>query len=131
MTRRPSSTVVRRRCYEYWKTPDGTLICYKCGAIIDPIRNRNAWEAEHDKSRYMGGDDFPPNVKPICSPEAGGCHTEKTRDDAKVHAKARRVEAKRLGFKRSKSPVPGSKRSKWKKKYNRQTGRWETVLRTK
>lgn len=94
MSRRPSSTVIRRRCYEYWKQPDGTLNCYLCDGIMDPVRDK--WEAEHEIVHAHGGSDEPPNVKPVCIP----CHRRKTHEDRKRIDKGRRQRDKHLGFKR-------------------------------
>jgi hypothetical protein len=105
-----------------------------CGRIIDPEKNPEYWEAEHDIARGLGGSDHPPNVKPCCDRETIGClsgpgHKGKTAEDAGKIAKSVRIRETRVGIKRSSKPMPGSKRSKWKKKYNKNTGRWETVRR--
>jgi hypothetical protein len=134
--RRPSSRVVRKRCYEYWKTPDDMLICYLCGRVLDPTKKYNGesiWEAEHDLARWLGGSDDPPNVKPCCNPTCEGLdgigHKEKTKVDTKNYHKTENIHAKRLGFTRVKHKVQGSKGTKWGKKYNRATGRFEAFNR--
>jgi hypothetical protein len=130
MARRASSTLVRKWCFDYWKTPDEKLVCYKCGAALDPKKSPKCWEAEHDLPHNLGGSDKPPNVKPICAPEFGGCHAEKTKVAVARYAKGEAVRAKRYGFRRSKTPIPGSRGTRWAKRYNKITGRWETIART-
>lgn len=129
--RRTSSTLVRKWCYEYWINSDGSLTCYMCNARLDVKKNPRCFSAEHEIPFALGGSDKPPNVKPCCAPNCAnhGGHKEKTKVDVGHISKANAVRAKRLGFKRSKSIVPGSKNSKWARRYNKYTGRWETVER--
>lgn len=60
------------------------------------------------------------------------CHKQKTKKDVALKALANRKSKARLfktGPKTKGRPVPGSKASPWARRYNRQTGRWETVKR--
>ena len=165
MTRRTSSTLVRKWCFEFWCRPWGitrVIDCYLCGRLWEE-RDWAKCEAEHEIPRALGLARFgaeidrPPNVKPCC---AGTCerhsqqsaqstcassqtkqkseesalsqysgHKEKTKADVKRIAKTNRIDAKHSHFRRSANPLPGSKRSHWKKQYNKSTGRWETVRR--
>ena len=97
--KRPSSTAVRRKCWDYWKHLDesGTpfMVCYLSGARIYPSKG-DRWEAEHSIARGLDGSDDPPNVKPALV----DAHKEKTPDDIKRIAKSRRVHEKHFGIKR-------------------------------
>ena len=57
------------------------------------------------------------------------CHAAKTKVDVAIKSVAARKRKKLKGFKVSKNPMPGSRRSPWKKKYNKHTQRFETVRR--
>lgn len=143
MSRRPNSKLVRQWCFEYWVTAAGTLVCYLCGREWAK-KDWHRVEAEHEIARELGlvrfgkEIDKPPNVKPCCS---GNCEVEegsapvghklKTKDDVKRIAKAKRITAKTMKFKRTKNPLPGSRASGWQKKYNKETGRWETIRRSR
>ena len=97
--KRPSSTKVRRECFDYWKRLDeaGTpyLVCYMTGARIYPSRG-DQWEAEHSVRRSSGGSDKPPNVKPVLV----SAHKPKTSSDITENAKGKRVAEKHFGIKR-------------------------------
>lgn len=85
--------------------------CHICG---QRIRGGEAWEADHYKKAVAQGgtsniEDFKPAHK--------GCHAVKTKADNKATNKAKRVKQKHLGIWEPKGkPMPGSKRSKWKRK---------------
>jgi hypothetical protein len=136
--RRPSSTVTRRRCYDYWKQPDGGLICYICKRHFTLAEVKQTkpplWDAEHEIPRSISLDpnkDLPPNVKPACRPtcenhEYG--HAEKTRKDIKSFAKVQRHQDKEMGFSRGRGkPIPGSIGSGLRRRYDRRQKRWITV----
>lgn len=156
MSRRPSSTKTRRDCFEHWATAYGItriLKCYLCGRVWEE-KDWSCVTAEHEIPRSLGLARFgkeidkPWNVKPCCG---GTCspsqpsstspvtspagysqisgHKDKTRQDVKRIAKSVRVADRAKGYKRSKSPMPGSKRSAWKRQYDKQLGRWVTVRR--
>jgi 5-methylcytosine-specific restriction enzyme A len=52
------------------------------------------------------------NCAVLCTP----CHREKTRGDVGTIAKAKRRYARDIGAKTSRNPMPGGRRSKWKRK---------------
>ncbi len=66
------------------------------------------------------------NLQPLCA----GCHGLKTKTDVAVKATAARKRNKRLGItKRTGRPVPGSRDSGWKHRWNKHEQRWEWVRR--
>lgn len=80
MSRRPSSTLVRKWCFEFWCEAYGItriLRCYMCGRVWEE-KDWSKCEAEHEIARALGLARFgkeidkPPNVKPCC---AGSCQT--------------------------------------------------------
>ena len=85
---------------------------------------------EHVVPLWLGGENREKNIQLWCTVP---CSRSKTSVEAKVKAKADRQFKKRMGFASAsdarKPVVPGSKRSRWKKQYNRETGRFETVER--
>lgn len=85
-------------------------ICHLCGLPVDPRRDR--WELDHRIALAAGGSDDDSNLSPAHSK----CHLEKTVGDVAKIAKGKRVRAKLMGTQRQASrPMPGSKRSQWKK----------------
>ena len=67
-------------------------ICHICKGRIETDQ---AWELDHVIPLALGGDDEPDNWRPAHKK----CHGEKTKDDVKVIAKAKRVEIKHNGAK--------------------------------
>ena len=86
---------------------DGT--CHLCGG---KIHAGEAWEVEHVIPFAMGGADTEDNWCPAHTK----CHKAKTVKDVADIAKAKRREARHIGAKVSKSPMPFGKGSKWKRK---------------
>lgn len=84
-------------------------ICHVCAG---KIQVGEAWDADHVIPLEMGGEDGGENLKPAHVK----CHRAKTRKDAGDIAKAKRREANNIGAKQSRNPMPGSKRSGWKKR---------------
>jgi len=82
-------------------TRDGVVYCDGCGL---PCRK---WEIDHIKADAMHVDEDKDksatfeNSRLLCIP----CHKEKTKDDVKIIAKSKRVEAKHLGVKASKQKI--------------------------
>lgn len=99
--KRPSSTKLRRECFEAnkWQGADGRwyLTCHICKGHIDPARE--PWEAEHSIRRVLTRDDGPTNVRPA---HTKGCHEEKTKRDISENAKGKRVSDKSFGIVRKK-----------------------------
>lgn len=88
--------------------------CYLSGIKIGPGM---AWEVEHVLALAAGGEHRESNLAPVLAK----AHKEKTREDRKVIAKINRVRKKHLGLKRSGRPMPGSRRSKWRRKLDGRT----------
>ena len=74
--------------------------CHLCGGRIEAGQR---WEAEHVIPLAMGGEDGLANL----APAHVRCHRTKTRTDASDIAKAKRREAKHLGFHRPRSGFSG------------------------
>lgn len=116
--RRPSSTKIRRECFERWKyrchlSQRWLIDCHLCGLPIDVIKEGpHSWEAEHVLRRSLnrGDDDDIENIKPAHV----SCHADKTREDVTENAKGKRVESNHFGFKKQRRPMPGSKASGWR-----------------
>ena len=116
--RRPSSTKVRRECFDANKyqcplSKRWLMLCHICQLPIDVIKDGpNSWEAEHVLRRSLrrGDDDDIENIKPAHV----SCHADKARDDVRDNAKGKRVEGDHFGFKRQKRPMMGSKASGWR-----------------
>src|SRR5262245_61133143 len=98
--KRPSSTRLRRECFDRHKRVDEAgriyLVCYLCGYRIDPAREK--WEAEHTLRRSLGleGRDDPENILPAHT----ACHKPKTKRDIKENSKGVRVRDKHFGIER-------------------------------
>lgn len=95
--------------------------CQSCGI---KLRDGMRKEYDHIKTAFHGGDNSVENCQVLC----GACHDAKTRDmnsNASVMSmpKSRRMRRAMAGQSgRTKSrPIPGSRRSKWRKKVNGQT----------
>lgn len=83
-------------------------------------------DTDHIKPLWDGGENRETNLQWVCRTP---CHSRKTADEAVERAKANKAQKRMAGFTQSKHPVPGSKASKWAKRYDRTTGRFETVKR--
>lgn len=96
--KRPSSTKVRRECFEAHRRTDEAghvyLVCYLCGGRFNPATT--TWEAEHVIRRVLKKDDTPSNVWPAHAK----CHKPKTANDITENAKGKRVSEKAFGIKR-------------------------------
>jgi hypothetical protein len=118
MSKRPSSTKLRREVFDANKQTDETgrvyLECHICHGRIWP--GVEAWDAEHVVPHANGGTEvLPAHV---------ACHREKTKVDVSDMARGRRSNERHFGIRQHGGSMPGSRRSKWKKKMN-----GETVLR--
>jgi len=105
MTRRNMSTSRRARIFQ---AADG--ICHICNQPIDGTRDR--WEVEHVIALEISRDDSDENLRPAHY----RCHKEKTKEDAAIIAKCKRVEAKHNGTFRTRNPMPGGRGDKRKRK---------------
>jgi 5-methylcytosine-specific restriction protein A len=86
--------------------------CCICGNQIDGVRER--WIDEHELALCFDGSNDLTNRGPAHE----ACAKTKTAKEATTRAKGRRFSEFHLGAKRSKSPMPCGRRSKWKKKMN-------------
>lgn len=111
--RRPSSTKVRRECFEINKyqcplSKRWLMTCHLCGGVIDVIKDGpDSWEAEHTVPFATGGTEvLPAHVD---------CHKVKTARDVKEIAKGKRSSAKHFGIerKRSKLRKPAGMKFDW------------------
>lgn len=92
---------------ETWNRADGK--CEECGVKLQ-VGDRK--EFDHRVPCALGGDNSPENCVLLCSP----CHREKTsKTDVPRIAKAKRVAQKHLGIQQSKTSLPFSKNSRFKK----------------
>lgn len=83
--------------------------CHICGGKINV---GEAWEVEHIIPLSMGGEDEQGNMRPAHKK----CHAGKTKKDVAAVSKAKRRQARHLGIKTSKTPLPFGKNSKLKRK---------------
>lgn len=98
-------------------------ICHRCGQPIDPVRER--WHVGHVIDLACGGEDSLQNM----APEHSSCNLGyAARVGNTMAAKVKRVRNRNLGI-RKKSLFGNSREGKWKTKWNKETRRWETVLR--
>ena len=89
--------------------------CYVCTRKIRP---GETWEDEHENALETGGGNEIENRRVICQ----NCHKPKTVKDHKTAAKIRAVAVSHIipNSQRQKKgrPMPGTKRSGWKKTFN-------------
>jgi hypothetical protein len=74
-------------------------ICHLCGGKIGVA---DAWDVEHVIALEISRDDSNSNLRPAHRT----CHKAKTKDDAKVIAKCRRVSQKHTGARKKKGGIP-------------------------
>ena len=99
----------------------------RCVLCTREITRQNPAEIDHRVPLILGGQNAEHNLWALC---AVPCHQDKTKSEVKVKAKVAKARMAKAGIKQtSRNPVPGSKASKWKRAYNKETGRWETILR--
>jgi|SRR6478609_1538790 len=82
--------------------------CEECGYRLTPGK----FDYDHTRPDGLLGCNDLANCRVICI----GCHNEKTREDIGRIAKAKRMQASYIGAKQSRNPLPGGKRSLWKRK---------------
>ena len=118
MTRTRNSAKARRICFEAHRHdgplgPKRYLTCHVCKCEIDTVCNKSGWHADHIRRWADDGEDTDENVWPIC-PE---CHAPKSANDTTEIAKGKRQGANHYGLREKRGAVmPGSKRSKWRKR---------------
>lgn len=91
-----------------WERDKG--ICCICKTKVDGVRER--WIVEHINALETGGNNDASNLGVAHE----SCAIEKTKVDHKVGAKLKRIRQKHLGIKAARTPLPGSRASKWKRK---------------
>lgn len=104
-------TISTRERVTLFQTHGG--ICHICQGRI---AIGDAWEVEHVIPLAQGGEDGGDNLRPAHV----RCHAGKTAVDAGDTARAKRREARHLGAKASRTPLPFGKRSPLKRKINGQ-----------
>ena len=85
-----------------------------CSACSLKIEAGKAWDIDHILPLALGGANEPKNLQILCKP----CHQSKTsQSDIPRIAKTKRLKARHLGARSpSNRPIPGSRRSPWKRK---------------
>lgn len=92
--------------------------CEKCGTYIIA-----GAQYDHRIPDALGGEPTLENCVCLCAK----CHRSKTSTvDVPMIAKAKRIEAKRVGAKKSKNPLPGSRATRWKRKIDGSVVRRDT-----
>ena len=101
-------TLTTKQRVAIFQEADG--VCDICGGKI-LVGDR--WEVSHRIPLQLGGADEPSNMFPAHY----ACHRKLTAEtDIPAIAQAKRREARHIGAKQSRNPLPGGKRSPWKKK---------------
>lgn len=91
-----------------WEKTGGR--CVLCAAKIDGGRER--WIAEHIRALELGGTDDLENMGPAHE----ACALEKTREDHRQAARAKRQKIRHIGAEAPKRPLPFGKHSPWRRK---------------
>ena len=94
-------------------------LCHLTGRKIMP---GDKWDMDHVQALCNGGEHRESNLAPALR----DAHRNKTAEDVKLRAKDDRIRKKHLGIYESKSEIPGSKKSRWKRKINGQVVRRES-----
>ena len=98
-------------------------ICSVCSLKIDAGK---AWDIDHVIPLALGGTNEAENLQILCKP----CHQSKTaKNDIPRIAKTKRLKARHLGARApSTRPIPGSRRSPWKRKMDGSVvRRWQLI----
>lgn len=83
--------------------------CQLCGM---KIAAGAGFDVDHITPLELGGEDDTPNFQVVCRP----CHRIKTAQDVTAIRKAQRREARQIGARVSRNPLPGGRKSKWRKR---------------
>lgn len=106
----PRKPLTPRQRLAMWERHGGK--CCVCGEKIDAVRD-GGFVDEHIIPLALGGSNEDSNRGPAHK----ACARDKTSNDLTSIAKAKRVKARHLGIRTtSKSPLPGGRDSKWKRK---------------
>lgn len=85
--------------------------CYRCFRTIAP---GDRWQCDHIIPICNGGSNAESNLAPICN----WCHRAKTAEDVALKALTYRKRRAHYGLRKPKRPMPGSKASGLKKKFD-------------
>ena len=91
----------------------------RCCICEGKISLTQRWIVEHILPLWLGGTNDVQNLAPAHE----ACAKIKTQKEATGRAKGRRIAEKHFGFRQSKRPMPGSKASGLKRKFNGQVVR--------
>ncbi len=83
----------------------------RCHWSSRQIRPGDEWDVDHVIALINGGKNRESNLAPILASQ----HASKTRQDVKIKSKGARVRKKHLGLGGARQPMPGSRKSKWRK----------------
>ncbi len=83
----------------------------RCHWSSRPISAGDAWQLDHVTALINGGEHRESNLAPILASQ----HASKTRQDVKLKSRGARVRKKHLGLGGARQPMPGSRKSKWRK----------------
>jgi 5-methylcytosine-specific restriction endonuclease McrA len=100
-------TITPKRRAEIFRDAGG--VCHLCSRKIAP---GESWEVEHPKAIGLGGADDASNWRPAHV----DCHAGKTRHDVKIMRKADRQSKAHAGVKKTRNPMPGSRKSRFKRR---------------
>ena len=111
-------TITRSTCRQFFSTSFRLNLFLKrkgsCGSCYQKIDAVKAWDIDHIIPLALGGTNEAKNLQILCKP----CHNSKTYQvDIPSIAKTKRLKARHLGARSpSTRPIPGSRRSPWKRK---------------
>ncbi len=103
----PRRKLTPHRRLKVWEKTGG--VCVVCDSRIDGVRER--WIVEHIRALELGGADDIANLGPAHE----ACALEKTREDHRREAHAKRQKIRHLGADVPKRPLPFGKGSRWKR----------------
>jgi 5-methylcytosine-specific restriction endonuclease McrA len=103
----PRRKLTPRQRLKVWERTGG--VCVLCERKIDAVRER--WIVEHIRALELGGADHLTNMGPAHE----ACAVDKTRDDHRRAARAKRQKIRHLGADVSKRPLPCGRNSPWKR----------------
>ena len=111
-------TITRSTCRQFFSTSFRLNLFLKrkgaCARCYQKIDAGKAWDIDHIIPLGLGGTNEAKNLQILCKP----CHQSKTsQSDIPRIAKTKRLKARHLGARSpSTRPIPGSRRSPWKRK---------------
>ena len=112
----PRKKISNKERAEIFLNADG--VCHLCKMTIRPGED---WDVSHPETGlWAGGSDD----RALLKPAHRKCHKPHTAEEATQRAKETRVRQKYIGaFQKTGRPMPGSRRSKFKRKVNGETVR--------